>query len=158
MANLFLASEILEMNITEERNGAIFYSALSESAKSAKLREKAALIAKQEKTHEERFSQLLHDVERREPEEQYPGEFEGYVQSLLRFKMFPEGEAARLEAKKLSDIEAIEFALKTEHATLHLLKELKKNLPKEEVEVVELTILEEQDHVSQLNALLGELM
>ena len=38
MANLFLASEILEMNIAEEQNGAAFYQALSESAQSTALK------------------------------------------------------------------------------------------------------------------------
>jgi len=157
MANLFLASEILEMNVSEERNGAAFYTALSESAESGILREAAADIAKQEKAHEIRFARLLDEVEDREPEESYPGEFEAYINSLMRNKMFSDEDAARTMAQKSSDVDAVKFALKTEQATLNLLNELKKHVEGRELEVIDLTIEEEEEHVRQLNSLLEKL-
>jgi rubrerythrin len=157
MANLFLASEILEMNVSEERNGAAFYQALSESAKSKTLRKAAAEIAEQEKAHEIRFAQLLDQVEGREPEESYPGEFDAYIQSLMRNKMFSSEDAARTMAQNQNDVDAVKFALKTEQATLNLLKELKKHMAEKEMAVIDLTIEEENDHVKQLNQLLLEL-
>ncbi len=157
MANLFLASEILEMNISEEKNGAIFYQTLSETAKSKKVREVAAEIAKQEQMHEKRFMELLEEVEERHPQESYPGEFDAYVNNLLRNKMFPDEKAARTKAQNKSDKEAVEFALNTEHATLNLLNELKKHVDPKELKVINLTIEEEKDHINRLTDLLKEL-
>lgn len=157
MANLFLASEILEMNISEEKNGAIFYQTLSETAKSMKVREVAADIAKQEQVHEKRFLELLEEVEERHPQESYPGEFDAYVNNLMRNKMFPNEEAARAVAQNKSDKEAVEFALHTEHATLNLLNELKKHVDPKELKVINLTIEEEKDHINRLTDLLNEL-
>ena len=152
MANLFLASEILEMNIAEEQNGAAFYQALSESAQSTALKKAAHEIAEQEMMHEKRFAQLLAEVEHREPEESYPGEFDAYIQSLMRFKMFPDKESAIAEANQLDDIPAVEYAIKTEQATLNLLNELKKHIDSHVI--IDLTINEEKDHIEQLNQIL----
>jgi rubrerythrin len=157
MANLFLASEILEMNVTEERNGAAFYLALSESAKSNKLRLAAATIAEQEKMHEQRFARLLQETEQRNPDESFPGEYDAYLQSLIRYKMFSDEEDARAAAVSQSDTEAVKFALTTEQATLGLLNELIRHVDSNEKKVVNLTIEEENQHVAQLKSLLREI-
>ena len=157
MANLFLANEILEMNIAEERNGAAYYAALSEFANSKKLRLAAAEISQQEKMHERRFIRLLEETEQREAEESFPGEYEAYIESLMRNKMFSDEDGARAEAMRQTDLQAVQFALKTERATLNLLNELKKQVEPREMAVVNLTIEEEEQHVTQLEGLLKEL-
>jgi len=115
------------------------------------------LIAQQEKMHEKRFAELLEQVEAREPEESYPGEYEAYLNNLMRNKMFPDGEAAQNAARNKSDKEAVEFALQAEHATLNLLNELRKHIDPRDLEVVDLTIDEEKGHIDQLNDLLQKL-
>lgn len=157
MANLFLASEIIEMNIIEERNGAAFYAALAEATSNPKLRDAVAKIATQEKMHEIRFTQLLEKLEKAEPQESYPGEYDAYLQSLLRNKMFSDEDDAIASASNLSDKEAIEFALRTEHATLNLLQELKKHIDERDLGVVQETIAEEQNHVKELEAILKQI-
>jgi rubrerythrin len=157
MANLFVASEILEMNVAEERNGAAYYAALSESAQNEKLRKAAAEISQQEKNHEKRFIDLLDQVRQREPEESYPGEFDAYIKPLMGNRMFPDEEAARKAAKSKSDADAVKLALKTEEATLNLLNALKKHIEPDEMKYVNLTIQEEEDHVTRLNEILQEL-
>ena len=157
MANLFLASEILEINIIEERNGAAYYISLSESTKNKELAKAAAEIAEQEKTHEKRFTKMLDQVRAREPEESYAGEFNSYIQALMNEKMFPDEEAARIAAMNKSDEDAIYIALKTEEATLKILNSLKENVDSSEMKYVDLTVKEEQDHVARLNQILKNL-
>jgi rubrerythrin len=157
MANLFVASEILEINIAEERNGAAYYGALAHSAKSKVLREAAAEIAAQEKTHEKRFTELLEQVRQREPQETYPGEFDAYIKALMGNKMFDSEENARETASSKSDTEAVKLAIETEEATLKLLNALKEHVDKDELTYVLQTIEEEEEHVTRLNEILEQL-
>ncbi len=154
MANLFLASEILEMNVTEEHNGAAFYRALSENARSELLRKAAAEISQQELKHEAHFSKLLASLPAHEPAESYPGEYDGYVQQLLRNKMFSDEADAIATAMGLSDKAAVEFAMQTEQATLNLLRELEQHVDPRELPMVQQTITEEEDHLTQLKKIL----
>ncbi len=157
MANLFVASEILQINIAEEKNGAAFYGTLANTAKSKTLRKAAAEIAVQEKNHEKIFTDLLEKVREREPQETYPGEFDAYIKALMGNKMFDNEEIARETAKSKSDEEAVKLAIQAEKATLKLLNELKQHVEKEEEKYVLLTIQEEEDHVTQLNEILEKL-
>jgi rubrerythrin len=157
MANLFLASEILEMNVVEERNGAAFYSRLSERSLNPEIKKQAAEIAVQEKHHETLFTKLLQECEQPDPVETYPGEYDGYLQALLKNKMFSDEQDAALKAEQWSDQEALEYALKTEQATLNLLKELAKHIHPKELPIVQLTVDEEENHITLLNELLRKL-
>jgi rubrerythrin len=158
MANLFLASEIVAMNVTEEHNGYEFYQALSRSAKTQELREAASRIAQQEKRHEERFRKWLAELEPHQPVESYPGEYDAYVKALLRHRTFPDEDAARkmaLEAE--TDLRAVEVALQMEKNTLLLLQELRKHCPERDLAFVDATVREEEDHLIELTELRDQL-
>jgi rubrerythrin len=157
MANLFLAAEILEMNVTEERNGAAFYQQLATTSVNPLIKKQAADIAESEKHHEALFQKMLAGLERPEPRESYPGEYDAYVNALLKNKMFADEEDARLKAGQWSDKEALEYALKTEEATLALLRELTKHIDEKEWSVVKITMDEEENHVRILQDLLRRL-
>ncbi len=157
MANLFLASEILEMNVTEEHNGAAFYGALSQNAKSEVLREAAAAIAQQELRHEARFARMLDALPAAEPHESYPGEYDVYIQQLVKNRMFSDEEDAIATAIALSDKAAVEFAMQTEQATLNLLRELEQHIDPRELPLVQETITEEEEHLVQLKKIMANL-
>ncbi|MBN2355815.1 hypothetical protein JXO59_06855 [candidate division KSB1 bacterium] len=157
MANLFLASEIMEMSIIEERNGAAFYAALADATSNEKLREAAAAIAAQEKMHELRFTKMHEQLEQSEPSESYPGEYDAYIQSLLRNKMFSDEEDAISSASNMNEKEAIEFALRTEQAALNLYHELQKHIDQRDLDAIQETITEEENHVTQLQELLHQI-
>jgi rubrerythrin len=157
MANLFYANEIVKMNITEEQNGAAYYSALAEKAKSKKLREAAARIAEQERHHEKLFTELLERLGEPEVMESYPGEYDAYVKALLDYKIFPDAEAAAAMAREKSDADAVRLAIQTERNTLLLLEELRKHVPDAQRQYVDVTIREEQQHLADLNAILAQL-
>lgn len=154
MPNLFYASEILQMNVTEERNGAAYYQALSESAQTETLKEMAAQIAQQEKHHEERFASMLEGLDKPQIRESYPGEYDGYVRALLEDRAFPDDEAAAEMARSSgSDLEAVETALSMEQKTLLLLNELRKHVNPKEASYIDAAIDEEKAHLIQLTEL-----
>ncbi|MDZ7373295.1 MAG: ferritin family protein [candidate division KSB1 bacterium] len=158
MANLFLASEIVAMNVTEERNGYEFYKALASSAKSSRLREAAERIAQQEKRHEERFRKWLTELEPHHSVESYPGEYDAYVRALLRNRTFPDDAAARKMATEAqSDLQAVELALQMEKNTLLLLQELRKHCPEQDLAFVDATVREEEDHLIELTEIREQL-
>jgi len=157
MANLFLASEILEMNVQEERNGAAFYQRLSQRSTDPRIKKETAEIAQQEKHHEALFAKMLEECEPAEPVETYPGEYDGYLQALLKNKMFSDEQDAEEKATGWSDREALSYALKTEQATLNLLKELSKHIDPRELPLIQATVDEEENHCQVLTELLHTL-
>ncbi len=157
MANLFLAHEIVAMNVTEEHNGAAFYEALAQSAESAALRTAAAVIARQERTHEERFARLAESLEQQPSAESYAGEYEAYVEQLWQNKMFTDEQDAIDTATSLDDLAAVEFAMQTEEATLNLLRQLVREIDPRDLPVVQETITEEEAHLDQLRLVLHQL-
>ncbi|HOT97666.1 MAG TPA: ferritin family protein [bacterium] len=157
MANLFLAHEIITMNITEEHNGAAFYAALAQSAESPALRNTAAAIAQQEKVHEERFARLAETLEPPAAAESYAGEYEAYIEQLWQHKMFSDEQDAIDTAANFDDLTAVEFAMQTEEATLALLRQLIQHVDPKEQQVVQETITEEEGHIDQLRLVLHQL-
>lgn len=154
MKNIVLISEILEMNIAEERNGAAFYEALSESAKNAKLRTIAAAISQQEKEHEIKFARMRDEIEE-ETNNFMPDseDYESYLGSIIGTKIFPNEDAAIGAAARLTDEQAIKYALRTEQSTLNLLNELKKHVESKYLDIISETIKEEENHIKQLNTI-----
>ncbi len=157
MANLFLAHEIIAMNVTEEHNGAAFYAALAQSAESPALSTAAAAIAQQENAHEERFARLAESLEAPPAEESYAGEYAAYIEQLWQHKMFTDEQDAIDTAASLDDLTAVEFAMQTEEATLALLRQLIQQVDPREQQVVQETITEEEGHLDQLRLVLHQL-
>ncbi len=158
MASLFIASEIVAMNVTEERNGYEFYKTLAANAKTQKLRDAARRISEQEKRHEQRFRRWLEELGEHQPVESYPGEYDAYVKALLSNTTFTDEEAARKAAAEAeTDAKAVEVALQMEKNTLLLLQELRKHIPEKDLRLVDETVREEEDHLVELTQLRNEL-
>ncbi len=158
MPDLLRASEILDINISEEVNGAAFYSALAETATSIKVAAAAEEIAEQEKIHAQRFAKLKERLSKEEPDNRIPpGERDDYLKWIGERAMFTTEDAARQLAQEKTDREAVEYALKIERAAIQILTELKKYVCSCDWDVVDMTIDEEKGHVQQLNRLLNEL-
>lgn len=157
MPDLLRAAEILQINISEEINGAAFYAALAETAKSIKVAAAAEEIAEQEKFHAQRFDKLRDRLQTDEQDIVPPKIKDDYLKWIGEQAMFTTEDAARVLAQGKSDREAVEFALKVERAAITLLTELKKYMCSCDWDVVDMTIDEEKVHIQQLNRLLNEL-
>jgi rubrerythrin len=158
MGNLFYASEIARMNITEEHNGALFYDALAKSARTDALREFAKQTADMERKHEKIFTEMAETLEPHYQAEQYEGEYDDYVAALLKGKIFPDGESAEkmaLEAE--TDLAAVDIAIAMEKNTLLLLTELQRHVRAKEQDAVELMMEEEKAHLVSLSKIREQL-
>ena len=153
MANLIAANEIVKMSVDEERSGQVFYRAWSESTKDAKVKAEAARIADMEKHHEEVFTELLKKLGEPAGAESFSGEYQDYVSALMADKALPGGQAGKDLASRLSDLEAIDVALKAEQKALLLYSFLEKQLDPADLATVAGVIDEERQHVVDLTRL-----
>ncbi|MHC4915328.1 MAG: ferritin family protein [Planctomycetota bacterium] len=156
MANLFAANEIVKMSVDEETAGEVFYRTWSEKTGNAKIKAEAARIADMEKHHAEVFNKLLAKLGQPEAAETYQGEYQDYVDALMADKEFGGAEGAAKLASSLSDLEAVNVALKTEQKALLLYAFLEKQLDPADHATVAAVIEEERTHVVDLTKLKGE--
>lgn len=150
--------ELIRMAVKDEETGIAFYKALSEVVRQPGLKKKMLDIVEQEKYHAERFRKFLDEIGDYEPYEQYPGEYENYVQTLLESKAFPTPEAAAQQARRIGlGIEAIDVALGLEKDTLLFLTEMRNFVKEDMHQYLDAIIQEERDHVVELSVLRREL-
>jgi len=144
MANLFSASELLNIAIREEVNGAAFYRALAAETGSAPLKNFAEKTAEMEDDHAEKFRNLLAEAGEYQPPESYEGEYEEYLSYLVEGRIFPLGEeGAALAAEQESDFEAVETAAEMEKNTLLLYQELIQFVPDSQQDILQ-SIMDEE--------------
>ena len=121
------------------------------------IKAETARIADMEKHHAEVFTKLLDKLGQPESAETYQGEYQDYVDALMADKEFGgAGEAGRL-AGSLSDLEAVNAALKTEQKALLLYSFLEKQLDAGKRATVAGVIDEERSHVVDLTRLKKEI-
>ena len=150
MADLFSASELLNIAIREEVNGAAFYRALAKKADSGALREFSEDVAQMEDDHAEKFRDLLGRIGDHEPPESYEGEYEEYLSYLIEGRIFPVGaDGEKLADEQKSDLEAVETAAEMEKNTLLLYQELLGFVPESQHEIVEKIMDEERLHLTK---------
>ena len=149
MADLFSASELINVAIREEVTGAAYYRAVAEKAGSDELKRFALEVAEMEDRHAAQFRGLLAEVGPYRPSgEQYDGQYEEYIAYLVEGRIFPLGEdAAEMAARQGSDLEAVEAAAEMEKNTLVLYQELRNFVPEAQRPLLEAIINEEQQHL-----------
>ena len=151
MQDLFSASELIDIAIREEVTGASFYRALAEKTDSEELRDFALDIAEMEDEHAEKFRALLEDVGEYSPKgEEFPGEYQEYLEYLIGGRIFPVGEdAEKMAARQESDKDAVETAAEMEKNTLLLYQELMQFVPEKDHSVLKQIMDEERMHLMQ---------
>ncbi len=151
MADLFSASELLNIAVREEVTGAAFYRALAAKTDSDALRDFAEETAAMEDEHAAKFRKLLDDVGEYTPRGQsYEGEYEEYLSYLISGRIFPLGEEAeKMAERQKSDAEAVEMAAEMEKNTLLLYQELMQFVPDSQHSILETIMDEERMHLTQ---------
>jgi rubrerythrin len=157
MANLIAANEIIKMSVEEERSGEAFYRAWSRKSANDRVKSETARIADMEKHHAEIFQELLDKLGEPTVPETYPGEYQDYLGALMTDKEFGDAQSAEEKASSMSDLEAVDTALRTEQKALLLYSFLEKQLDPAELETVAGVIEEERGHVVDLTKLKGDL-
>ncbi|MCX5642064.1 MAG: hypothetical protein NTY10_02310 [Candidatus Omnitrophica bacterium] len=162
MANLFDVREMLKMAVREEQAGYDYYLFLSQNARAEEVRNLTGRIADMEKYHEKLFTGLLDSLEDYQPTENYPGEYESYLNALMEGRMFPEENKAEfmIEAAQKGDLTAINIALMFERSTLLLFREIENFVPEKNLktrEIIKKIITEEKQHLIDLSVMKNKL-
>ena len=155
---LFNVQELISMAVKDEETGIAFYRGLAEGADSPRVKEAAEDISDQEEKHRSRFQSMLDELDEVEPVEEYPGQYERYVNNLLETRAFPEPKDAEEDARSSeSDADAIDTAMRLEKDTLLFLQEMRRFIPDTHTDYVDEVVQEERDHLSDLAELKKEI-
>ena len=158
MAELFKATEIVEMAIQEEKNGVAYYEAFAEKTSDPEVKEFALRMAEEERRHEQEFTEMRDQLGAYVAPETYGGEYLAYVQALVGGRFLPD-ELAALDSVQgaASDREVVVTALRFEKETLLFFSEIKQFVPERHGLVIDRLIDEERKHIADLSALLQKL-
>lgn len=151
MTAIFTAGDLLELALQVERNGFVFYGALSQSAKSQKVRQACHFLQGEEERHLAVFQRLLDSVGRQPLPESYPGEYQAYIEALAGSRVFSDEEAGRRLAQEAEgDAEALKVAIGFEKDTILFFTEMRLVLGPRDQPVVDELVRQEKAHIKKL--------
>ncbi len=151
---LFDARDLLKMAVKDEETGIAFYKALAAATRQPQVKAQVLSIAAQEELHARRFQGMLDARGDTQPMEEWPGQYDDYMNALLETRAFPDpAKAAERARSVMSDVEAINIAIRLEKDTLVFLGDVKTLLPKSQHDAVEAVIDEERQHLVELGKL-----
>lgn len=154
MSILFSGSELLEVALGIERNGAAFYQALADKTKNKDAKAIYDYLAGEEKKHLNTFQSMLDSLGKYQPAESYPGEYMLYLKSLIDSAVFTDAAAAQEKAEKASsEIEALDIGIQAEKDSILFYVEMQNLVSPPDGKVVSTIIDEERDHLRQLSQL-----
>ncbi|MFH1006621.1 MAG: ferritin family protein [Candidatus Latescibacterota bacterium] len=152
MGILFSGSEVADLCIEIEKNGAAFYHALGESTKEEAVRKLSHYLEGEEKRHQGIFEKLRNALKGYLPVESYPGEYDLYMKALADERVFTTDAVVRKMAGKVeNDLEALTVAIGFEKDSILFLYEMKNLVPDSEYETIDTLVQEEKSHLRQLS-------
>ena len=154
MGVFFSGSELADIAIGIERNGASFYDSLAKSAGKEIAKGVYEYLADEERKHIDIFQSMLASLTDYRPPETYTEEYDLYLKALVNSAVFSDDQVARDMAQKVgSDAEATQIALGAEKDSILFYSEMLDLVRQPEREVVNNIIEEERSHLRQLSAL-----
>jgi rubrerythrin len=147
---IFEASEIMGFAIKIEEKGRVFYDFAAKLAKDEKIKGIFQFLAKEEEKHKRNFEDLKSKIEQNEPFENYPGEYQNYMNAYLENIIFPE-ENWEERLKTIDNIKAaINFGIRIELDSILYYHEIKRLVPKYQLDSIDKIIEEERAHFLKL--------
>lgn len=155
MGDRFSIQEIIEIAIEIEKNGAVFYHALAESADTARLRELFAYLAEEEKSHIARFQEILESAGGYQiSEAYYATQYMGYMKALADERVFKRDISVAGVADRARSLrEAIDIAIGFEKESILFLHEMWEIVRESDKKAIQKLLDEERDHLRRLSAI-----
>ena len=151
---VFEASDIVEVAVRIEENGATFYRYAVQLAGNEEVKTLFQRLADEEVKHRRIFVQILAGMDRNLPPEGYDGEYAAYLHDYVDNRLIFKAEAFAGELAKLrSEASALDFAIQRELDAIHYYREMRDLLPADRREAIERIIAEEKEHFVRLSAL-----
>ena len=159
MGDQFSIQEVIEIAIEIEKNGVVFYHALTESADTARIRELFAYLAEEEKRHVTRFQEVLESVGGYQVSEAYyAAEYMGYMKALADERVFRSDlSAAEVADRARSPREAIDIAIGFEKESILFLHEMWQVVREADKKAIQKLLDEERDHLKRLSAMKAQI-
>jgi len=149
---VFEASDIVEIAIRIEENGANFYKFAEQIAKQEEAKNLFARLAVEEIAHKKIFEAIFAKMEKYSPPETYAGEYCSYLRDYVDSNIIFTKEAMEQELANVKDtIAAIDFAIKRELDSILYYHEIKRFVPEAQHMVLDQIIDEERKHFSKLS-------
>lgn len=153
MANLFCASEVIEINIEARKRGLDFYNRVVKKTKSNDVKETFKWLATREAGQITLLNQILSKIEVCQPFELYPDEYSLYIQAMLKRHTFNNVKKKDILKNIKTNADAVETAIAYEKDSLLILHEMKTFVRKNELKIINKLIKETQEDINRLNNL-----
>lgn len=147
-------SELVNIAIGIEKNGAAFYDSLTGFTRNSAARATYEHMAAMEREHIKAFQEMLPAAEDLVFPETYTEEYDLYLKELIDSSVFIDEDVAREMARKASsDGEAIRIAITAEKESVLFYSEMRELVCHAEREVLDRIIDEERSHLRYLSEL-----
>ncbi len=151
---VFEASDIVEVAVRIEENGANFYRYAVQLAGKEEVKALFQRLAEEEVKHRQTFAAILAGMSRNLPPEGYDGEYAAYLHDYVDNHLVFTAEAFAAELAKLrNEAAALDFAIQRELDSIHYYREMREMLPAGECAAIDRIIAEEKEHFIRLSAL-----
>jgi rubrerythrin len=149
---VFDASDIVEVAVRIEENGANFYRYAVQLAGKEEVKALFQQLADDEVQHQRIFTEILAGMDRNVPPEGYDGEYAAYLHSYVdnRLVFTTETFAGQL-AKMQDEISALDFAIQRELDSIAYYREIREFLPADQRTEIDRIIIEEKGHFMRLS-------
>jgi rubrerythrin len=149
---VFEASDIVEIAIRIEENGANFYKFAEQIAKQEEAKQLFARLADEELNHKKTFEGIFAKLDNANPPESYPGEYSAYLRDYVDSNIIFTKEAMSKELANVKDtVGALDFAIKREMDSILYYHEIKRFVPAGQHATLDQIIEEERKHFAKLS-------
>ena len=148
---LFRASEILDMAVRVEHQGADFYKKCAQASTESRVRNLFEFLIDQEFEHAQVFSGMKQGLEDYDLPESYPGEMRSYLDCFVQDRIFPGSEQTLDPSRAVSDpLKAVDAALEFEKRSILFYSGMKQVARPSEHETIDRVIGQEHGHIRRL--------
>jgi rubrerythrin len=154
MGSEFEASDIFEIAMRIEENGATFYRYAVQIAGDEESKRVFEFLAGEEEKHKKIFKKMLSGIDSREAPESYPGEYGAYLRDYAdNHLIFTKEVMDREMAAVKNALSAVDFAIRREMDSILYYQEIKGFISKNQQEAIDEIIDEERKHFKVLSEL-----
>ncbi len=144
---VFEASDVVEMAIRIEENGANFYKYAEQLAKQEEAKSLFARLAMEELSHKKVFEAIFAEIEKFSLPESYEGEYCSYLRDYVDGNIIFTKEAMDKELSQIKNtVSALDFAIKRELDSVFFYNEIKRFVATAQYPVLDQIINEERKH------------
>ena len=149
---VFEASDVVEMAVRIEENGANFYKYAEQLAKQEEAKSLFARLAIEELSHKKVFEAIFAEIEKFSLPESYEGEYCSYLRDYVDGNIIFTKEAMDKELSQVkSTLSALDFAIKRELDSVFYYNEIKRFVAEAQYPILDQIINEERKHFSLLS-------